>query len=801
MKQDYLFTQVLNTLPLKGSIMSRNPEGQKTIDGGQDVILPKWRDIENQHYTPASEATTAPLLAAVIDKNLVFIDFDVEAWFQEALDICNKHETPAYIAISDKGDGHIGYKLGDNVVRQTLTLELDEELTAGHYTKALDKLFGNGLKGKIDIQYGAKKLIYLASSGNHTKTLISAELNNIDQFTDMPREMIYYIQSLLYTYGTKTRTLVEYKSDEMGLYGDLTEAFVDGDNFDKKFFETVTPHKWRDKVKPDLHPSNLTEKPHDYLYAFATKLGSDASVNEEVFTKAINKINSLCIPSKNSMDVMAQIITPITSGSARIEDEPIWKYNENWKTATLTVTNRESKTSHGVYLDTTTQKYLWFDLTQLKHRFLTPMESTNTIKAFDSKRVTKWQEKTLALTTMLNIRKPYGLDSTNYGLMFNTYKTPKPIQVFHDPEVWDTFPEVDPEFFIYLKNILGTDLKVTYWLRWMATRLKTRNFSKVVWMLDGIGGAGKTPLGQIMANMVGALEDREILRSMSKDKTDDKYNTYLTKAWVVLIDEIGDFHEKAKKAVAGMVKDVTGSEGVAEIRGMNTDWVQRDTYVTFVLTTNTTFRLFAETNQTRLLYARTRTVMPRDWIDRGLVDKWVLREEFAFSLAAYLAQHVEILSKSEYSRVPEWVYENDRDWREYNRLQTEPELALLDIFMKQDKIALIEFLGVDDWADVPHKAAKRQIWNADINEYEKQSLIWLKTRKGVPNSIEAMVGNQLNLKLFLKLLQDNVGKELGGIKSVENQLVSQWNVEPAGFVKTVELSMPKEETDLRKELE
>lgn len=780
--KDYILTQLFNTLPLKGKSMTRGLDGKKVIDGKSEVVLPRWRDTKNQNYHPSEPETTAPILAAVMDKNLVGVDFDVSDWFHIAVSLVG--DKCSYIALSDKDpqDGHFIFTIPDDIVREELHLEDSADLTEGHYSKALEKLFGNGIKGKIDIQYGGKKLLYLASSGNITKTLVTP-LDRTTKITPMPRELIYYIQSILYKHGLGERTITTYITDETGLYGDITEAFVSSSDMDEAFFEAVTPFKWRERLKPNSMPSNLNEKPHDYLYAFATKLGSDASVSPETFQKALIKINSLCSSPKNSTDLTREIVEPILTGSARIEDKPIWQYNENWRTQTLTITDRMTKATWSVYYDLSTNKYLWVNLSDERNNVLSAVDSANKIKAMDKSKYTKWQEKTSALTSIIDIRKPYGLIKWQYGPAFNLYKIPKPIQVFNDPAAWELFPEVEPEFFELLHNILGTDLKVQYWLRWMATRLKTRNFSKVVWMFDGIGGAGKTPLGQLMANMVGALEDPRILRTMSKDNAEDKYNDYLARAWVVIIDEVGEFYEKAKKTVAGMVKEVSGTEGMVEIRAMNTSWSQAQTYVTFVMTTNTTFRLFSEANQTRLFYAKTRKIVKADWVNRGLMDKWIKTEQFCLSLASYLAQNVEPLNSSEYSRVPSWVYENDSDWDDYNRLGGNPEAALLDIFMKGDVKALLDFLGVESWADVPHQAYKKVEWNYQEDKPgDYQSSIILAKRKGVENSIQAMVENKLNWKKFITQLKDQDRDQQGAYDS-NNLLISRWNILPE-LVKT-----------------
>jgi len=790
MNKDYILTQLFNTLPLKGSIMSRDAEGKKVIDGSSDVILPKWRDPDNQHYTPASPETTAPILAAIIDKNLVGIDFDVAEWFNIAMRIVG--DKCAYMSMSDKDpyDGHMVFKLGDDIVRTTLSLEDSEELTSGHYTKALDKLFGKGLKGKIDIQYGGKALLYLASSGNHTKTLVT-DLDETTQFTQIPQALIYYIQSLLYTHGVKERTIVTYESDGGGLYGDITEAFVAGDTLNENFFTTVTPYNWRNKVKPNFLPKNLSEKPNDYLYAFATKLGSDASVSEDVFTKAIHKINSLCIPPKHTNDLTRETLTPILSGSARINGEVIWRYNENWREETLTITDGTTKTSWAVYFDTPTGSYLWFNLTDERYQIVKPADSLNMIKSLDKKRALKWAEKTSPVSIIRNIRMPYGMGKSKLGNTFNTYKTPKPIKVYHDPSSWEKFGEVDPEFFQFIRNILGTDAKVDYWLRWMATRLKTQNFSKVVWMLDGIGGAGKTPFGRIMGNMMGALEDIQILRSLSRDNVDDKYNEYLVQAWIVMIDELGDFRDSDRKLVATNIKSVTGEEGMAEIRRMRGAHSREATCVTYVLTTNKTFRLFDEANQTRLFYAKTRKVMEPAWINSRLVDKWVQTEEFVLTFAAYLAQNIEPLTKHEYDRVPSWVYKGDSDWLAYNRLEEKPEMALLDIFTKQDKTALMEFLNVETWGEVPHITSKR----ADIvnGEPVKKSYIVLSRRKGeAKQCLQDMIEHQINFKKFLILLKDD-----GLVHNYSNQQIFKWDTPPEiiAKVRQEELNMRQNKLD------
>ncbi|MEE8598402.1 MAG: bifunctional DNA primase/polymerase, partial [Dehalococcoidales bacterium] len=305
-----------HTVPLQGQL-KRLEDGAKTTP----IFTKGWRTHFQENFN--EEAT---LLGGAITGSISGII---------AIDCDNDHTTDIFTALDpthafsfiSRGKG----KRGTTLIYK-YTPELATTFQINNDELALDFYSDNGF-------------IYLPTDKNETKEKwLQNSLEEMPSIPEIPPTSLALLKQLLVSthkpmHDTENRPMpvvsANYLAPQVTQF--LTKkAFIPG------LFRIITPKDFRELEQYAkhgyLHPDNVPlGRGSEYLSKISAILGRDSSIDQDMYTQTIYAINDLWadpMPRKRLDDT---IMNPIISGTASINGEPIWRYDQHWHTHGLVI--------------------------------------------------------------------------------------------------------------------------------------------------------------------------------------------------------------------------------------------------------------------------------------------------------------------------------------------------------------------------------------------------------------------------------------------------------------------------------
>jgi Holliday junction resolvasome RuvABC ATP-dependent DNA helicase subunit len=284
---------------------------------------------------------------------------------------------------------------------------------------------------------------------------------------------------------------------------------------------------------------------------------------------------------------------------------------------------------------------------------------------------------------------PFGLDIENNT--YNVFKRNQVQKIFYNPEDYKELANTYPNTILtYLTHITGSVKKRDMFCQFLANKLKTHEYSPLIFVLWGVPGSGKNTLtSKVLAPLV---EGRDIV-NLTIDNLKDKFNSVFKEKDFLVLDEVHTLSPLNKRDFVNLINALSGKQKIAERKMFNSFMEQFDNEFTIIMTTNKPTEVTTEANDRRIVVFRSEKQLSE--VFNKSDDEIISRlEEEIYSFAYYLSQLPKIDSSS-YTKNYNWI-EGDEDYSEfmtesksyafriYKALQTRDYYALLDILFDAD---------------------------------------------------------------------------------------------------------------------
>lgn len=164
----------------------------------------------------------------------------------------------------------------------------------------------------------------------------------------------------------------------------------------------------------------------------------------------------------------------------------------------------------------------------------------------------------------------------------NTYAVPESVRkrtpqdyVMNYDNSLETLAEKCPATATLLLHVCGNDTTMTkHFINWLATAAQTKDKTQTTFLMQGTQGTGK---GVMFEHVIAPLFGKEYTRAVTIEQLDEKYNGYLAKTLMLLIDEFRHGDAQATKFLENKLKMFV-TEQMMEIRVMNHNSEQTRTF-------------------------------------------------------------------------------------------------------------------------------------------------------------------------------------------------------------------------------
>jgi len=619
------------TVPLKGEL-TRLPDGSKT--------QPRFEKNWKAKYKEQQNTITSKLGGTLTGKcsDIIAIDCDNDVTYElfRSLD-------PEYtFAFMSKGKLN---KDGTEKVCGTFIYTYSEEFPNGFSvndgTLALDVYADDGF-------------VYLPTDANETKVPWSGQLPKLKP---LPHSTLVLLQQLKKAQNSTPPAMQQLKQNVMtaNCLAPLVKQFVDGRKFLPGLFKIITPKDFRDTSQyvqqGFLHPENIPEgRGSEYLSKVSAILGSDISIDEELYNAAMHDINELWPDAMDSDRLDSTITDPMVSGKASIDGVPIWQYDENWSSYRLIMhTKRQSSIELG--FDDRRNMYYCVDVSNEQVKAFARDNDLVAYVGSVAINMLKKNELKAALPT-INVtatpNRPFGFfaDDDPTARTLNTFIRTPELAILGDPEAYAPLYKKPVTTLRFLETLIPEDEMRTYLLGFLKRKLTTFEYSPVMLYFLGVQGSGKDTVVQILEKIMGKMArptTREFL---------EMFNGWLLDTYFVQLDEYGNqlTTMRDKEEAFGKLKAYTGKQNV-QIRQMRTDGFTYSHNATFISTANSNPFGMEDGDRRIALLPTPNVLLEADWVDDVTeVHTQIMSETKDFCY--YLATQVKPCSNTEYMKPP-----------------------------------------------------------------------------------------------------------------------------------------------------
>lgn len=513
--------------------ITRLPDGKKSVGFPSDG----WERYKHEKFEGNSQC------AAVITgekSNLTILDCDTMETY-EALKVFGD----ATYKVKTARGMHMYFSYEPNLVRRKLNLA----------------------NFRLDVQTD-EALIFLPDNADGY-----SPINSPADIGPMPPALASFVKSLS---ELKKETQTEEKSSTIRLTGTplayIIEGYLSSTLKDPAtLWKRLTPKSFRTQNKPWISPKEIGDgEGSEYLSKVGAILASDPSVDEDMFTEALEAINDEWDEPMSSDRLHTTIINPIKRGQ-------FWRFDEDWDKGKFSFRSKTNE-YYLIWYDTSYYSWVLFNETRQRIEYFTGVSSfADHVSALSGENATKKDIQPHLrsyYTTFRPDKNEQFFEEDGYSY-FNSYM---PTQYMLTLRSEDTITDGRIPWTILrlFRSLYGRQTRYT--LRFLARKFKTFDYSPVTFVLyDPDGGSGKNlHIEHVLKPIVG---DRHFANPREEAYLEN-HNQWLAYCMIGHHDEYQN-----KKQVTGINKKYTGTNSHS-IRGMGKDLVQVDNYYTPFFTSN-----------------------------------------------------------------------------------------------------------------------------------------------------------------------------------------------------------------------
>lgn len=622
-----------HTIPLKGEL-KRLENGKKTIPQFELNWKTKYKDKFN------NEATEIGCLLTGAISGILAIDCDDQTTYDlfKSLDLNNKWHFISKGKLL--GGGTIIYKFDEDI----------ETFSIQNKTIALDIFSNNGM-------------VYLPSDANTTKeqwpqeTL--AELPNLVEMPATVKMLLLNLQQQYKLSKTNNSNEISITNSYANYLAPQLEIFVKDKKFMPSLFKVITPKSFRDL--PDyvqhgyLHPDKVpNHRGSEYFSKLSAILGADVSVSKELYSNTIYTINNLWSEPMLRPRLESTILNPMLTGTASVNNESIWKYDEHWETRGIMFTTKLGEAAE-IFFDDIKVAYYLINYTRSDLKIF--YKEADALSYIETIGIGIPQRKNMKhlmpiVRTVMEPALPFGFYiKDSYHRQFNVFQQSRGLAILNDSTIYKKFYKKPTTIINYLETFIPDNFMRNYLLGFLKRKLTSFSYSPVILYFLGTHGSGKDTLVALLESI---LSDNYIAKPTTKEFL-EQYNGWLVDKYFVQLDEYGNQLSRSadKQEALGKLKYYTGKENI-QIRQMRTDGYKYNHKATFIMTANTNPLLIEDEDRRVALFDTPNILKDADWVKElgGIVATRNKMFTEINDFCYYLATEVNSLTADDYVSPP-----------------------------------------------------------------------------------------------------------------------------------------------------
>lgn len=545
---------------------------------------------------------------------------------------------------------------------------------------------------------GSARMVFLPTLNNRTKE----PWDTIPELIECPRPILDLIEALAQP-QPKTQVMVHYEPQHSTNLAPLLVQELEFKRLDQTLFTIITPKSFKHLSTTMLPQDVPSGSGSSWLNKVSAILGSDASVSDELYEKFIRYLNSLRPSPANEKELTQTIINPMVSGTAQINNEPIWRYNPHWEKDRLTVINRISHSIELMY-DSLTKTMYEINHTKGLVGTFKKMDIVDIVSSIVSKKLPHQPPKFMPMLPNFEVNlyptKAFG-PINRYE--YNTFIQSPALEVLSNPDSYKPTPisnEAYDKFGEYITAFVPDEDDRAYLLNHLFTKLTTFEYSAVIYYIVGVSGSGKGRFAQIINQIVG---QSYMSLDLGKNEIIEKYNSWLHNKFFIQFDELHrQLDGKEFKAANERIKGWTGSTTFALRKMQSGSEPNVPMLATFIFTQNGN-NMPLDENDRRYLYIDTPNQMS-DELAEFFTD---LTDEKMTGVAAYLLNNCTKLTHKEYKQPP---------FTEKKRKQIIEKMPLVS--------KLVRYIHEEEWIDLYTIAVDAGVTDEEFFEGQSKNILF-----------------------------------------------------------------------------
>lgn len=534
----------------------------------------------------------------------------------------------------------------------------------GTFIYSYDKDFSNGFKihekdGLSLDFYTDGGFIYLPTVNNMTKVAWTS----VPEIKPMPEAVKVLLKQLAKKQAAATQTTGNVITARC--LAPLVKQFVDAKEFMPGLFKIITPRDFRDceqYVKEGyLHPDNVPRgRGSEYMSKVSAILGSDISIDAQLYTATMDLINSLWSDPMDEDTFDKTILQPMVSGAACINGEPIWRYDEAWSSYSLVLGSKRQSSLELGFDDRRNAYYVvdaannWYDSWERDSELMAYLESA-------AVKVPARKEIKASIPIINVVSKPNedfgfitGTDPTAKDL--NLFRQTPELQIFNNPDSYANNYKHPTTLLRFLGTLVPEEAMLKYLLGFVKYKFKTFDYSPVILFFLGVHGSGKDTFVQILEKIIGTVGKptaREFL---------EVFNGYMLDNYFIQLDEYGNqlVRQDEKEEVLGKLKAYSGKQ-LVRVRMMRSNGFEYAHRVTFISTANKNPLILEDGDRRMAMFSTPHKLENVDWVKAAggvsQVYKHIMNEVQDFCY--WLATEGPDISAAEYVSPPESAFKHE----------------------------------------------------------------------------------------------------------------------------------------------
>lgn len=616
-----------HTVPLKGELR-RLESGKKTIP----LFESEWK----KKYTNEFNLVKSKIAGAItgIKSGIIAIDCDNDTTYKLFKQLDPDYNFHFISKGKLEGGGTIIYKYTNEVG----TFKVANEFV------------------KLDF-FSDEGFVYLPTEDNETKESW-LNVHELPSLKEVPNTILailktFHDKSVIPGAIAKTNSVRSAVSNRLA---PLLTTFVTNEAYDPALFKIITPYSFRELpsyvTKGHLHPQDVPKgRGSEYLSKVSAILGSDISVNIELYTKAMILINSFRPTPKDKNVLLSTIINPMVEERATIDGQVIWQYDKHWEKLGFIAT-----AINGDYIES------FFD--DVKGMFYLINYSVPYVKVFSDKSSTISMLKALLgraipevyfdnvkqiIRTSLNPSLEFGhVEGTD---KYNLFRQSQELSIINNPGPYRANYNRPTTIIKYFETLIPDDKMRMFVLSFIKTKFTSFKYSPIVLYLIGKPGSGKDTLVNILRKIIG---DDYVAKPDTK-VFNEQYNGWIMDKFFIHLDEYGNklVRMSDKQEVLGKIKAYTGAPDI-QIRAMRQDGFNYKHALTFIMTANSN-PLPVELDDRRFAFIKTPNKLEtQDWVKSfgGITAVQDRMRDEIMDFCYYLGTEIENLKADDYMIAP-----------------------------------------------------------------------------------------------------------------------------------------------------